>query len=295
MSKQLAINLTEKQKTIFFQGYEELDFKIKSEITNSLIKDYEKTLHEPHPSNPDYKDFTKEEFFIDTNVRRSRENILHLSFYDAYINNKPEVILNGFYTFNHLFSIRKLQYPDSVSFLDLLCCYSGNNIKLADYYLEFFFKSKKQPYQLWNVIPLAIKSFTNKELINSTLASIEKYLSMKNGLFYIALVNSFKAILLKDMELFSESLSTLVKLHPKSQSLNYFSNSINKYVPYLAYSVFTIASIYLDKATFEKIKTPVHNLWWDEFIQLNIKNSFSEGKPYIDFNNQLLFLNKKIY
>lgn len=285
----MKLNLTKTELDNIQQGLEKIIFKNENELIAELNRVYNFVTYPP--KNPSLKDWTKEQIFF--HIFRSYD---FLCFYynESLQNDNPNTLLNSLYTFNHINSTYELGsgYDHCFRLKPVLFCFAGNNLDLINIYLPKGIGPSSKGHRFLVVginLILAIRGELDK---NDVLSKTEKFLEKKNPKFEDAIVKTLQSIILKDPGKITNNLEEVTKLHKASKWLHDFNNPIGKYLPFFSYALYSIAFHYLDKELFQRIIPPDSNIWWISYQELNINNSFTEGKDILLFTGDLECINK---
>lgn len=285
----MGIKLTKSEITQYQNAFDELYFHSLSDAIEHYKSLYEKITIPI--KNPKFANSTKEEFFYYLSLNRHYD-LLCLGYYLSLQQENPQVFLDSFYTYNYLKSLFQLDSgtDHSITFKDVILCYAGNNISLVEAYL-----SSDSPLSCigssFNVIGTnLIIALRNSDLRKEVLKQTESYLSKRNSQFDTAIILTLYGILSHDHKVISDNLNLVVKNHKKSKWLHDFNNDIGKFMPFLAYGLYSIAYFYLSDECFKQIILEKNNILWEGFIELNQANEFSEGRRLLEFDGCLNFL-----
>lgn len=285
----MNINLSKSELDNIRKGLEKINFKNESDLFDELNEVYESISYPP--KNPMFKDWSKEQIFF---LLIRSYDLLCFYYIESLQKNSPEILLNAFYTFNHINATFALDsgYDHCISLKPVLLCFAGNNLELINNYLpkEIGPASKGHRFLVTGInLILAIRGNLDK---NDVLIETAKFLKNKNPKFENAIIKTLQSIMLKDHIGITNNLEEVTKLHKSSKWLHDFNNQIGKLLPFFSYALYSIAYHHLDKNIFEYILPPCTNIWWHPYQELNIKNSFTEGTDIVTFTGNLACINE---
>lgn len=287
----MSLKLSKSENQNYESGLEDLSYNSVDEFLEFLDNRFDKISSSYPTRNPTMKDWSLEKVFL----RMLRSGELLYFFYDfALKNNSPEILLNSFFTFNHINSTYELAggYDHCLRLKPIMYCYAGNNYDLVDKHLPKDIGKSSNGHRFLiaaiNLI-LAIRGeLDQNEIENET----EFFLSKKNTRFETEIVSTLLAILKKNDSKISIHLGEVTKLHKSSKWLHDFDNPIGKYLPFFSYGLYSMIHFHYGYEFLSKINTPDINIWWPEFEEMNITNCFSEGRNVETFTGKLDFINE---
>lgn len=286
----MHLKLSKSEYLNYASGLEDLSFNSVDQFLAHLNQRFDKISSSYPPRNPAMKDWPLEKVFF----RMFRSGEMFYFFYDlALKNNSPEILLNSFFTFNHINSTYELAggYDHCLRLKPVMYCYAGNNYDLVNKYLpKDIGKSSNGNRFLVAAINLILAirgELDENEIENET----ESFLTKKNTKFETEIVRMLLAILKKNESNISTHLGTITKLHKSSKWLHDFDNPIGKYLPFFSYGLYSMIHHHYGTEFLLKINTPEINIWWTDFKEMNISNSFSEGGNVANFTGKIDFIN----
>lgn len=168
------IKLSKSEKENIAKAFEELYFVTEYELIQNFQTTYDK-INMP-VGNTKFKNSTKEEVFFHLGGS-SRYHLLCLFYLEALENDDPKLLLNAFYTFNHLES--QVNWDSGVDHSDrikeVLMCYAGNNFEIIDFYWPKGIALSKKGHRFSITCTNLILALRNKEYKRYALEKTEAY------------------------------------------------------------------------------------------------------------------------
>lgn len=289
MTEKFPIKLNKKASDDYKKGYDDLYFHSEEEMIQRLEESLEGFNYPP--KNPQMTGWSKAQVLS----RLFPMMDLLCCWYNlALENNEPQLLLNGYYTHNYISSTFELSsgVDHSSRIRDILECYAGNNYALVDQYLPLEIGLSKQGHEFAITVVNLIYALRYNEKADEVIQASEIFLQKKNNKQGQALAMGLKALLNKDVVVFSEQLKILFDTQNTAKWLNDFYNLIGKSLPLPAYALLSMANKHLGTDFCKEVILPKSNLLWKEFVEFNMENNYKEGDYVVEFSGEHSFINK---
>ncbi len=287
--KELGLKLTKKEQDSFEKGVNQLAYQSVPGMIEHFENSYEMSIELCEKKNKQ----EIEETFHFLFSRCDNKDLLYFYYYSALIEKNPQILLNAYYTHNHINAMHVISsgYDHCSHWFSVIKCYAGNNYDLVDYYYPKAIGESTNGHRFLimatNLI-LAIRGELDTSQVNK-LTTI--FHTRKNGKSDIAIINALSAILNNDYHAFSQQLAAIAKVYKGMKSIHDLENPILKHLPFIHYGLLSILHKHRGSSAIKNIEIPKINAWWDDFIALNVKNSFAQGEHIIIFEGRLSCLN----
>jgi len=285
----LTLKLSKKELELYQQGLDEISYKSDSGLIQELESIYDDAADLCERKKKESSESIEKSLYLFIDDKE----MLCYFYNKALAEDNPQILLNAFYTTNHIKSTFSMSsgYDHCDKLRKVLLCYAGNNYSLIDRYWPSNIGESSDGNRCLvaatNLI-LAIRGDLDKSEIR---AKSELFLAKKNRKSDIAIISALLAILNEDSKAISENLDLVAKAFKSMKWLHSMSNPISKYLPFISYALVSIIHRHLGTEQLKEIVLPDTNIWWQSYYSFNEINDFAEGGPVLDFQGRLSCIN----
>lgn len=277
--------------------FSETDYKsidlIKSRY-NEVNKKINQALKEKIPEH--LKGRNRNSILLDILSPSDIYSILNIGIYNSFKTNDFSLLNNALFSYNRLNynPFNESGFDHCIYLTNVIQCFAGNDIDLIKKMLSEENGLSKNGHKFNVCCSNLIISmlYKNSTWLEQSIVNTEKYIKQKISNFDRAVLNYLLSLAKCNEEVASQYLNEVAQSYKKANWIHDFKNPFLKVLGLFVHGLYNLAYYTLPKANFEKIQTPKHTVFWNEFYEFTIENNFRKGNNFITFENELISLNE---